>query len=123
MKHCLATLRIDKKGGVYDDRKLHHMLLEAAHKAGYTVLGMSKHEFWPHGLTAVVVLAESHVAIHTYPEREKVWIDCFTCGDVDPEKAVRIFAELMGGEVLSLESIDRNHLDVFPPGQLEAHDG
>lgn len=54
-----------------------------------TLLDLRVHAFAPHGLTAVAILAESHLAIHTWPERDYVAIDLFTCGDqARPEAAI-----------------------------------
>ncbi len=48
---------------------------------GVTLLSLHVHLFEPRGATAVAILAESHLAIHTWPERDYVAIDVFTCGD------------------------------------------
>jgi len=55
-------------GEFNDNLKTYNYLLLAAHKAGMTVLQATKHEFYPQGLTAAILLAESHLTIHTYPE-------------------------------------------------------
>ncbi len=47
------------------------------------------HQFQPHGVTGIVLLAESHVSLHTWPEHGLVNLDIFTCGD--PAKAVKAF--------------------------------
>lgn len=54
-------------------------MLEAAHVAEATIVTDSFHRFEPHGLSGVVVIAESHIAIHTWPERRYAAIDVFTC--------------------------------------------
>ncbi len=90
-------------------------MLEAASRCGATVLGSSFHYFSPHGVSGVVVIAESHLAIHTWPEYGYAAVDIFTCGTmVDPwaafhhiklslgckESSVR---EIMRGEIIHLE--------------------
>ena len=61
---------------------------EAAVIAGATIVDTSFHRFLPHGISGVVVIAESHLTIHTWPEYEYAAIDLFTCGDeVHPWKA------------------------------------
>ncbi|NPA06469.1 MAG: S-adenosylmethionine decarboxylase [Chloroflexi bacterium] len=52
-------------------------------------LGANYHQFEPHGMTGVILLAESHLAIHTWPETGLVNLDIFTCGD--PEQAREAF--------------------------------
>jgi S-adenosylmethionine decarboxylase len=56
-------------------------LTAAATDAGATVVQTTFHRFAPHGVTGVVLLAESHVAVHTWPERGVAAVDVFTCGD------------------------------------------
>jgi S-adenosylmethionine decarboxylase len=58
-----------------------HALLNASAASGATVLKYSLHEFEPQGMTAVVLLSESHASVHTYPETGSVFVDLFTCGD------------------------------------------
>jgi len=56
-------------------------LLNAAQDAQTTVLGSSFHKFSPQGVSGVVVIAESHISIHTWPEFGYAAVDVFTCGD------------------------------------------
>ncbi len=67
-------------------------LVEAADTAGATVVKPVFHQFSPHGLSGVVVIAESHIAVHTWPEHGYAAIDIFTCGD--PVVASRIQSEI-----------------------------
>lgn len=66
---------LDDLGGI--ERRL----VEAAEGAGATVVERRFHRFSPHGVSGVVVLAESHVAIHSWPELGFAALDVFTCGD------------------------------------------
>ena len=60
-------------------------MVEAAKKAGATVIQSSFHHFSPFGVSGVVVIQESHLAIHTWPEYQYAAVDLFTCGEtVDP---------------------------------------
>ena len=57
---------------------------------------MSSHKFDPHGVTAIALLAESHISIHTWPEKCMAVCDVFTCGDHTlPESAVQYMYERM----------------------------
>ena len=58
-------------------------VLEAARKAGATVVSEVFHKFAPQGVTGVVVLAESHLAVHSWPEHGYVAVDIFGCGKLD----------------------------------------
>jgi len=60
-------------------------MIDAANDAGATVIQSSFHHFSPFGVSGVVVIQESHLAIHTWPEYQYAAVDLFTCGDsVDP---------------------------------------
>ena len=56
-------------------------MTEAAKTAGATVVKTVFHHFSPHGISGVVVIAESHLAVHTWPEHGYASIDIFTCGE------------------------------------------
>src|SRR5215204_3906691 len=63
-------------------------LLAAVTTSGATPIQDFVHTFTPHGVTGIVVIAESHFAIHTWPEYGFAAVDLFTCGDtVDPWRA------------------------------------
>jgi S-adenosylmethionine decarboxylase len=64
-------------------------LREGALAAGATILHGHFHHFSPNGgVSGVLVLAESHISIHTWPERDYAAIDIFMCGECDPAKAI-----------------------------------
>ena len=66
-------------------------LREAAVTAGATILHSHFHHFTPNGgVSGVVVLAESHISIHTWPERNFAAIDIFMCGACDPHDAIPV---------------------------------
>ena len=75
-----------------DDLKLiEDTLVEAAEVSGATILHTHLHHFSPNGgISGVVVLSESHISIHTWPERDYAALDIFMCGDCDPYKAVPV---------------------------------
>lgn len=74
---------------VLDDRKaIEQIMVEAALGAGAEVREVAFHKFSPQGVSGVVVISESHLTIHTWPELGYAALDVFTCGDsVDPWKA------------------------------------
>ncbi|WP_255448475.1 adenosylmethionine decarboxylase [Telmatospirillum sp. J64-1] len=66
-------------------------LRESAEIAGATLLHCHLHHFSPNGgVSGVLVLAESHISIHTWPERNYAALDVFMCGDCDPWKAIPV---------------------------------
>ncbi|MEX0600450.1 MAG: adenosylmethionine decarboxylase [Rhodothermales bacterium] len=61
------------------------ILLEGVRRSGATIVSDTFHTFSPHGVSGVIVIAESHVAIHTWPEHGYAAVDIFTCGEtIDP---------------------------------------
>lgn len=64
-------------------------MVEAAEACGATVLSVQSKQFEPQGATVLVLLSESHLSIHTYPEKGFAALDCYTCGEtVDPQLAI-----------------------------------
>ena len=65
---------------------------EAVDVCGATLLHIHLHHFTPNGgVSGVAVLAESHISIHTWPERDYAALDIFMCGETQPEKAIPVF--------------------------------
>ncbi len=73
--------------GLTDLGLLEAVLTNAALASGATILGAKFHVFPGGGITGVVTLAESHISIHTWPEKNFMALDIFMCGDCDPRKA------------------------------------
>ncbi|MCQ6560842.1 adenosylmethionine decarboxylase [Paenibacillus mendelii] len=68
---------------------LQAQMVEAAEACGATVLSVQSKQFEPQGATVLVLLSESHLSIHTYPEKGFAALDCYTCGEtVDPQLAI-----------------------------------
>jgi S-adenosylmethionine decarboxylase len=68
---------------------LKHHMIQAAKRCGANILSVSYEIFQPSGVTIVVILSESHLSIHTYPEKGFAGIDCYTCGHkVNPQDAI-----------------------------------
>lgn len=72
-------------------KKIKEALLEAVKAAGATVLSTKLHKFKGGGVSGVIILSESHISIHTWPEYNYAALDIFTCGrSVKPQKAVPV---------------------------------
>ncbi len=77
--------------GLTDVNFIEATLREAIDAAKATLLHIHLHSFGPNeGVSGVAVLAESHISIHTWPEREFAALDIFMCGSAEPEKAVPV---------------------------------
>src|SRR5215468_2021207 len=83
-------------------------LIEAAKRAQATIVDVVFHEFNPFGISGVVVIAESHLSIHTWPEYRYAAVDVFSCGEVlQPEIAVNYLVEQFGAERASVVELQR----------------
>lgn len=92
-----------------DDLKVVAGSLEAAVRAcGATRIGELTHEFDPQGVTVIVGIAESHISIHTWPEKKEAVVDIFTCGEkMNPEAAVLTIVAFLGCQWCKLVEIER----------------
>jgi S-adenosylmethionine decarboxylase len=83
-------------------------LIEAAKRAQATIVDVVFHEFNPFGVSGVVVIAESHLSIHTWPEYRYAAVDIFSCGDIlQPEIAAHYLVEQFGAERTSVVEMQR----------------
>jgi S-adenosylmethionine decarboxylase len=89
-KHVILELHDCDRKRLSNCEFLRETLLEACRRAGATILGNSFHVFSPYdGVSGVIIIAESHLSIHTWPEYCYAAVDIFACGDsLHPEKAV-----------------------------------
>lgn len=79
-----------------------------ADRLGATVLGELAVPFQPHGLTCVLVLAESHLVVSTWPEHHLAHVDLFTCrADVPPTEALQPIIQALGSQDLAGQTIRR----------------
>lgn len=91
--HVLADISGSTSPLLDDGLGLEELLVRSSEAVGATVLSRHHHSFQPQGVTAVVVLAESHVSIHTWPEWGGATLDAYTCGPADPERLVDLIIE------------------------------
>lgn len=93
--------------------KIENTMLTSLSGSGATYVNHSFHKFSPQGVSGVIVIAESHLSIHTWPESEYAALDIFTCGDKDT--AVRILNKLV-------ENFNptKSKINYIPRGSLNA---
>ncbi len=107
-RHLLLELR-ECNVAVLDDLKyLENALVSAAIESGATVLDKSFHQFAPQGVSGVVLIAESHLSLHTWPEHAYAAVDIFTCGTtVKIEVAADSLIRQLGSKDPSLLEVKR----------------
>lgn len=82
------------EGILNNSSEIEKNLVEALKKDKFTILEKASHEFNPKGFTLMVLLAESHVSIHTYPEYNSLYFGLYSCrGKGDGIKAYEVFKE------------------------------
>ena len=92
--HLLVELRDCNPAILKNLEEVRDALVSAAKEAKATIVDISFHEFNPFGISGMVVIAESHLSIHTWPEYGYAAVDIFTCGDViKPEVAASSIIE------------------------------
>ncbi len=86
--HLLVELRDCNPEILKNLAEVRDALVTAAKRANATIIDVSFHEFNPFGISGMVIIAESHLSIHTWPEYGYAAVDIFTCGDtIKPEVA------------------------------------
>jgi S-adenosylmethionine decarboxylase len=103
--HLLGELYDVPSHVLDDDKHLQQVLLEAIPHGTATVLGVQSKKFEPVGVTILILLAESHASIHTYPENKSLFLDIFTCGDCKPMKIFEYFVNAINAEQYSVKQI------------------
>lgn len=87
-RHLLVELSDCDRALLNDQERLETAMCEAVRLSGATIVETVFHRYNPQGISGVVVIAESHMSLHTWPEYGYAAVDFFTCGDtVDPYKA------------------------------------
>jgi S-adenosylmethionine decarboxylase proenzyme len=93
-KHLLIELKDCNTDLLNDMEYLRTVLTDVAKYIGAAVIKDSFYQFSPQGISGVVIIAESHISIHTWPEYNFAAVDVFTCGDViEPKNAIKPLAE------------------------------
>jgi S-adenosylmethionine decarboxylase len=110
MRHIVFNL-IDCDQNLIDDEEYIRVSLEqSAEICGATLISTSSHKFTPQGVTAIALLSESHISIHTWPEKKLAVCDVFTCGTTaKPMKAVIHMVKKFDATDCILEEVNRNH--------------
>ena len=93
--------------GLDDPERVEAALRRAVDAAGATLLGLHLHRFSPQGVTGVAILAESHITVHTWPERGFAAFDAFMCGTADPTAVVDVLAQAFETDNVQTRSLTR----------------
>ena len=107
-KHYLFEISNCKAESIAEVTSVEQALLTAVEVSGAGYIAHNAHQFSPHGVTAVVLLKESHIAIHTWPEKKYAAVDFFTCSEkLNMEAVVSVLKNHLGSESIEIKIIDR----------------
>ncbi|MBM7581347.1 S-adenosylmethionine decarboxylase [Caldicoprobacter guelmensis] len=107
-RHCILELWECNRELLNDIKFVEKMMTDAALQAGAEVREVTFHQFAPQGVSGVVIVSESHLAIHTFPEHGYASIDVFTCGKrIDPKKAASIIAQKLQANRIYEMNVER----------------
>jgi S-adenosylmethionine decarboxylase len=119
-RHCIYELQDANPALLDNEEFIKDALAQAADAAGATLLKLVSHKFEPQGVTAIALLAESHISIHTYPEQNYAAVDSFTCGDhTNPESACRSLQEALESKSGSMQLLTRRNSAVINRVQFQ----
>ena len=110
-RHLLAEFYDCESLALNDPGQIDRLMNEAARLSGATVVQSVFHAFSPHGVSGVVVVEESHLAVHTWPEYRYAAVDYFSCGEVDCDAAVRYLAEHLAAARVETKEVPRGVIE------------
>ena len=110
-RHLLAEFYDCAADALNDPEHIERLMNEAARLSGATVVQSVFHVFSPHGVSGVVVVEESHLAVHTWPEYGYAAVDYFSCGDVDCDAAVRYLSRHLAASRVETKEVPRGVIE------------
>jgi len=114
-RHLLAEFTGCEAAALADLDRVRSAMLAAAEASGATIVTHSFHHFSPHGVSGAVIIAESHLAIHTWPEHRFAALDFFSCGGVDMDRGLAILKAAFGAEEEIRLELERGPLRAVNP--------
>jgi len=110
-RHVIADIYDIHAGVIEDEQLILGGLVLGIARSGATVCGMQTKRFEPSGLTAIYLLSESHVSVHTYPAQRSLFFDAFTCGDrCEPDTIMTELVAALGPCRQQVEIVPRGYL-------------
>ena len=107
-RHYLIELYECHSGNLNDPTLIEEVLLEACKMSGATIINSTFHQFAPQGVSGVIVIAESHFSIHTWPEKNYAALDFFTCSpNMNVEKAINYIEEKLQSDHSEIKEVIR----------------
>jgi S-adenosylmethionine decarboxylase proenzyme len=112
--HMLVELYECDRELLNDPVFIEKAMKKAAVESGATIVSCHTNLFNPYGVSGVVIIAESHITIHTWPEHGYAAVDAFTCGDsVSPLKVKEVLEKLLKAGRSTMKDFKRGEFDYF----------
>ena len=108
-RHIIADITAEDAASLDDHILILEAMTLAAKAAHATILHTAHHRFQPQGVTAFLLLSESHISIHTWPELNKAALDIYTCGShTDPDAGLDTLLSHIKAHCISRQTIQRD---------------
>lgn len=120
-RHLLAEFYDCNSNILNNVQLIEEAMTDAALACGATIVQKNFHLFSPYGVSGVVVISESHLAIHTWPEYGYAAVDLFTCGSsCDPKVAYETLREKLGSGTSYYSELNRGLMNVHTQKMIES---
>jgi len=106
-RHLIGELFDCDRQRIDDLEVVRTAMRRAAERVGATVMAEAFHRYQPQGVSGTLLIAESHMSVHTWPEAGYVAVDIFTCGGLDPRPGLRHLEQVLGAERCRMHEILR----------------
>lgn len=116
-RHILVEVYDCSFNALNDLHLIRTAMLTAAEEMQVTILSDYFHQFSPQGVSGAVVIAESHLTIHTWPEDGYAAVDFFTCGEADPYKGFMTLARELGSATIKVVEMERGFVNAAGGGK------
>jgi S-adenosylmethionine decarboxylase len=123
-RHVIAEFYDCRPELLSDPDYIRAVMLQTARVIGATIVAESFHTFSPQGVSGTVIIAESHLSIHTWPENGYAAVDVYTCGGLNPRVGCEFLAEHLDASSSRLQEIlrglpdDLGGQEVFRPEEI-----
>ena len=115
-RHILAEIYGCDSAILNDKDAIEKIMVESALKSGAEVREVAFHKFNPQGLSGVVIISESHLTIHTWPELGYAAVDIFTCGDrINPWDACNYLTKFLNAKKMTATEVKRGIFEEAVP--------
>jgi len=106
-RHLIAEFYGCRAEAIDDLELVRQSMVAAARAIGSVVHGEAFHRYEPQGVSGILLIAESHLSVHTWPEAAYAAVDIYTCGGLDPRPGFRLLAERLEAQSTRMQEILR----------------